>query len=88
MVAFAVISTVPNSELAERVSSTYPNMSLILSGNAWLVADSLKTTQEVCEKLSIMQGGFSNVIVLRIESYFGFADPTIWEWLKVKGAGP
>lgn len=87
MAAFAVISTAPNDALAKHIAATYPDMSLSLSNSLWLVADANKTTQEVCEKLNIKQGGFSNAIVLKIESYFGFAAPTIWEWIKVKGAG-
>lgn len=88
MAAFAIVSTVPNEALGAEIATAYETTHLVLSNSTWLIADTGRTSQEVSEHLKIKAGGFSNVLVLRIETYFGFASPAIWEWLKVKGAEP
>lgn len=83
-----VLSFVPNPALNAGVATAYAgSSSLALSPTAWLVADSgALTTKDVCEKLNIKTGGISSAMVVKVESYFGFASPNIWEWLKIKAA--
>ncbi len=88
MPAFAVISTVLNDDLDRGVANAYPDAFLKLSNTSWIVSDTNKTTKEVCDKIGIKAEGFSNAVVFKTDGYFGLAAPTIWEWLKVKGAGP
>ena len=42
------------------------------------------TTQEVSTALTITPGGINGAILLKIDSYYGFASKAIWEWLAVK----
>jgi len=86
MAAFAVISPKPDAVLANTISEKYRDRHYVVSESAWFVADTNKTTHEVCETLNIKAGG-SQAIVVKTDGYFGFAPPTLWEWLKVKGAG-
>ena len=87
MAAFAILTQAPNAELERNIATAYKDRWHGLSENAWLVADTNKTTQEVCQALNIKPGSIS-AIVLKIDSYFGAAQPSIWDWLKVKGVGP
>jgi hypothetical protein len=84
MAAFAVISLAANPALQARIIESYPNSFHILAPNAWLVAAGGVTTQEICTTLTIQPGGISGAIVLKIDSYYGFASKAIWEWLAVK----
>jgi hypothetical protein len=88
MDAFAVISLLPvsNTPVQEAIVKQYPSANLAVSPYMWLVADKGKTTQDVCTKLNVMPGGTVNVIVLKVDNYFGVASPSIWEWLRVKAA--
>ena len=85
MAAFAIISQVPNPALQARIMETYPNAFHVVSPSiAWLVAANGVTTQEVSTALTIMPGGIDGAIVLKIDSYYGFASKAVWEWLAVK----
>jgi len=53
-----------------------------------LVADNGLTTQEVCARLGIGAGGITNVMAIKVDSYWGRAPRTIWEWLSVKASDP
>ena len=91
MASFSVISLSGyNPELAAKIVAAYgPANSLLVSSNCWLVADNAITTKEVSDKLEITKDGGGGVvgqaIVLRIESFFGFAASNIWERLNAKG---
>jgi hypothetical protein len=88
MAAFLVTSLVPNPALSNNIAGAYPNAYLTISQTAWLVGDTGVTTKDVCEKIGVREGGISGVITVKIESYFGFAPPNIWEWLKVRVIEP
>ncbi len=90
MAAFLITSlAATNPALDAKVRATYTGSVLALSGNCWLISDKGVTTQEVCVKLDITNpenmGLMGQVVVVRIESYFGFAPTHVWEWLKAKG---
>lgn len=91
MSAFAVISTIPqNPDLEKKVRDVYPGDHLRISPSiaVWLVADTGITSQGVCTKLGIASGGIDTALVVKVDSYWGFASKNIWEWLSVKGSGP
>lgn len=89
MAAFMVVSLVPNPALNASVAAAYAgSSSLALSPTAWLVSDTGITTKDVCDKLNIKEGGISGALAVKVESYFGFASPNIWEWLKGKIVEP
>jgi hypothetical protein len=87
MTVFAVISTMPDSELGNRVATVYGSDSFTLSPDTWFVAEKDVTTAQVCEKLGIGPKGLSGVVV-RFDGYFGYGSNAIWEWLRLKGANP
>jgi hypothetical protein len=84
MAAFIVLTLAPQQGLDRKVAEIYPQAHLALSPTAWLVSDVGVTTKDVCDKINIREGGFSGAMVIKIESYFGFAAPNIWEWLKLR----
>jgi len=88
MSAFAIISIKPNSALDGAVQTHYPTASHRVADNVWLVADNGLTTQEVCARLGIDAGGITNVMAIKVDSYWGRAPKTIWEWLSVKASDP
>jgi hypothetical protein len=88
MSAFAVISIQPNSVLDDAVRAVYPNDSHRVANNVWLVADTGLTTQGVCQKLGIGEGGIASVVVIKVDAYWGRAPKTIWEWLSIKASDP
>ncbi len=89
MAAFMVVSLVLNPALNVSVTAAYPGSSaLALSSTAWLVSDTGITTKDVCDKLNIKEGGISSAMAVKVESYFGFASPNIWEWLRGKVVDP
>lgn len=87
MFVFAVISNSRSEELQQKLSEVYAIANFQLSETSWFVADTGVTPQEVCEKLNVKPGGISGVVVVRVSSYFGFAQSSIWDWLKVKTEG-
>jgi len=84
MFVFSVICLQPNTALDENVEKIYPGNHLRISPTVWFVADSGVTTQDVCAKLDVKSGGLSGIIVLKVETFNGFAPRNIWEWLQVK----
>ena len=88
MAAFAVITTAPNEALNTAIGNVYSSAHHRISPTVCLVADTGVTTEEVCSKLGIQVGGISSTVVFKIESYYGLASKSIWEWLKVKGSEP
>lgn len=88
MAAFMVVSLAPSPTLDAAIANIYRGAYLALSPSAWLVSDIGATTQSVCSKVNIKEGGISDAVVIKVESYFGFASPAIWEWLKTRVAEP
>jgi hypothetical protein len=87
MLIFAVTSNAENPELGAHINRVYPSANLKFAPNVWFVADTGVTTQEVSEKLSVWPGGIAGVVVVKVESYFGYAPTSIWEWFSVKMGG-
>jgi hypothetical protein len=69
------------------LNRVYESANSKFAPNVWFVADSGVTTQEVSAKLDVKPGGIAGVVVVKIESYFGFAPTAIWEWFSVKTSG-
>lgn len=85
MSVFVIISPVPsNPRLQAMIKQHYPNNHYELYSNQWLVSGGV-TAQELSEKLGIDKttDESGSAIVFSISSYWGKANPNIWEWLKV-----
>ena len=86
MANFSVISLPgPNAKLALNITEKYGNNSLAIANNAWFIRDDV-TTKDVCDKIGVGRGteNVGQVVVTKVESYFGFAPAHIWEWLTAK----
>ena len=86
MAAFAVISTGPAGALEAAVKAIYTGSYQSVSPTVWLVADKGITTQGVSEKLGIGAGKIENAVIIKVDSYWGRAAKTLWEWLAVNGS--
>ena len=91
MSIFAVMSLAPNPELGAKIVGVYPNDSLALSSSFWFVSDANVTPAQVSEKLGVRsatsgESGFTDVVVVRSQGYFGYASSAVWQWLALKGA--
>lgn len=86
MTTFAVYLRTGSDLAAQRIQSEYPDDSLNLSHDLWLVS-SEETSQEVAERLQIRseeRNPATSGIVFRVENWSGFADKSVWEWLGAK----
>ena len=84
MIIFSVISGSENPDLAARIASVYNGNQLKIAPNAYLVADSGVTAEEVTIKLGVVEKKISGTVVVRVADYYGYASKSIWEWLRVK----
>jgi len=81
---FAVFHVSNPGVVEAKLKSASPWINLKIDTGSWIVvAPNGTTTKEVCEKIGIEKGGSSG-IVLRVDSYFGVASPSIWEWIAAK----
>lgn len=83
MPVFAVLPDNPIA-IAGKVTAVIPQgNALQLPGGAWLVVHA-GTSRELAELLGIAEGMPTGGVVLPIASYWGRADPSVWEWLTSK----
>ena len=83
---FAVIAASRPEPLKANIESAFPDANLSVGEGQWfLIGPSTMTTQELAIKLGIsVEAPVSSGIVLSVNSYFGRANLTIWEWLTAK----
>jgi hypothetical protein len=83
--ALFAIFHVSNAPVVEaKLSSIAPWLYLKVEDGTWMIiAPNGTTTKEVCEKVGIEKGEASGIVV-RVDSYFGVASPSIWEWIATK----
>lgn len=85
MSVFAIISPMAsNPKLETKIQELYPKDYYKLFENQWMVCSG-GTAQELSEKLEINkeEGNTGPAIVFSVASYWGRANPNIWEWIKV-----
>ncbi|MES2684638.1 MAG: hypothetical protein V4650_14050 [Pseudomonadota bacterium] len=69
------------------ISNTLPAGSYRQVGSAtWLIKDDTLTTKELSEKIFDSAKGQRNIshIVVRFDSFWGWHDKDIWEWISAK----
>jgi len=81
MSIFAVIAPTDNSKLGPVIETQFANKQIQVWAGQWLISTE-GTTQQISETLGINGGINGSGIVLSIVSYWGRANPGIWEWLK------
>jgi hypothetical protein len=67
-------------QLGEKVKALYPTNHLVLAPGRWLVR-SEGVSKTVSDALEITPGKFGHAIVFGVSGYFGWALPTVWEWM-------
>ena len=85
---FALIDASNPSAIAERLGSTGLPFAILhqpISSTSWfLITRSAITTEEVTNALGIIDGSTGSGVVVRVENYYGRANPSIWEWIVAK----
>jgi len=83
---FAVIAADNPEKLAAKIGIEFPDTNLKVGVGQWLIiGPSSMTTQELGVKLEVsVEKSISGAIVLSVNSYFGRAELSIWEWLSAK----
>lgn len=83
---FAVIAASHPDQLKPRIESEFPDTSLAVGIGQWfIIGPSTMTTQELSIRLGLtIPDEVSGAVVLSVNSYFGRAPLSIWEWLSAK----
>jgi len=85
MSIYVVLSEVDNEKLETLIKEKYPQDYYQLSPRQWLISSG-ETAIKLSEDLLITdeENGPGQAVVFTISSYYGMANPAIWEWLKEK----
>jgi hypothetical protein len=84
MTVFTILSpTGDNANLAASIETHFTNDFLKIGPGQWLVAARI-TAVEVSNKLGITTPPDVSGIVFATSSYFGRADNSVWDWIRVK----
>ncbi len=83
MQVFAVFNISRINAVRQKVEERYPG-NFRQEGNCLFLETEGETTREVAEKIGFGQDNLSSGIVLPVTSYWGRADPELWEWISVK----
>jgi hypothetical protein len=78
---FAIAGFSNFASIETELFAKYPREDILtLSPSFWLLV-APRTAKEVCDNLGITEGAVGSAMVLACSSYFGRADPQIWEWI-------
>lgn len=84
MTIFAILPAVPTPVLDDRIRKVYPNDSLQLAPNQWLVSG-VGTAIDVSKLLGLVDPeAIANAVVIAMSSYYGRAPTPVWDWIKTK----
>lgn len=85
---FVVLAQQNFDQIGEAVKQKYPGGNLSLAPGQWFVAAPGTTTKEISDNLGITgDPTIGSAIVIAFSSYFGRANPQIWEWLNARLGG-
>jgi len=80
---FAVLSISKPEILGPKIQQLYPNDSLKISHNEWLIAAE-STSQILSKELGVLEEGAGTALIVALSGYFGRMPTTVWEWIKLK----
>jgi hypothetical protein len=86
MTIFAIIPQphARTDKLGPAIAELYQNDHCQLdSGHGWLIA-TRGTAKEVSDVLKVTDGTNGAAVIFEIASYYGLANPNIWNWIKEK----
>lgn len=82
---FAVIGVDKPELMGPAINKLYPNDSIIIGENQWLVVD-YGTAKDVSDKLGVTNGPTGSAMIISMSGYYGRKSTNIWEWIKAKMA--
>lgn len=87
---FVVLAQNNFDQIGAAIKEKYPDNYSLASGQ-WLLAVPGKTTKEISDALGITgvepPSGIGSAIIVAFDSYFGRANPQIWEWIRSRTGG-
>ncbi|WFR98722.1 hypothetical protein [Rhizobium tumorigenes] len=86
MSIFVIFKVSHQDKLQEALERVFPEDHLRVDATEWLVSAKM-TSKEVCDHLGISDGSTTSAVVFKMESYFGRAATSIWDWIKTKSEG-
>jgi hypothetical protein len=83
---FAVLAQKGFDQIGEAIQQKYPGGHYALAPGQWLIFSPGSTTQEISNALGITGSPtpVGSAIIIAFISYFGSADPQIWEWIAAR----
>lgn len=85
MTIYAIIlePNVNNHLLGPAIAALFPSNHYAMAGNyAWLVSSN-KTVKQVSDEIGLTNGEHGAGVIVEVASYFGRANPNIWNWIKI-----
>jgi hypothetical protein len=79
----AVLAATNPEDIDSILKEKYPLDHIAVSPGQWLVSSDL-TAQQMSDLLGITNGENGSGVVLAFVSYYGRANPQIWEWIATK----
>ncbi|PBN44648.1 hypothetical protein [Sphingobium sp. D43FB] len=70
-----------NNDLAGAVAEHFASTNYRLNDESWLIATT-GTARQVSDILGLSDGSRASGVVIEVASYFGYANPAIWTWIK------
>lgn len=86
MAVFAVLMPVNNATLEQSIEERFKTDALKIRPGQWLVA-APGTAKELSDTLGVTDGSNGSAVIITAASYFGRANPSIWEWIRAKWDG-
>lgn len=83
MSVFFVATTEEGTGIDREIEKQFPDDFRKITNTQWLVSDQA-TTKEVCDKIGASSGEFGQIIVLRVDAYYGWHNRDLWDWLAIK----
>lgn len=81
MATFVVIPLTQSDAIGSRISNTPKVQAYFVPPGVWLASFN-GTSEQLSDLLGISEGDTGTGLVLNFNSYFGRANPQIWEWIQ------
>lgn len=76
-----MIAPPDNSALGAAIKTHFANQHIQIWAGQWLIS-ATGTTQQISDLLGIGAGVSGSGIVFSVVTYWGRANPNVWEWMK------
>lgn len=84
MTIFAVLTEPDNALIVDRLSRLFPSAYRISPGQH-LISKAGITSAQLAEEIGT-KGEYGNFVVFAVESYWGWHQKSLWEWVKANSA--